>query len=241
MRAAIVLVTVPIPSGCVIDRSPISAEGGRDTGSLDDDAGEGARPDAASADDAPHPDAFTTLDAWAEPDARAPNDAFVVPDAFVAADAPVGCTDETCNRRDDDCDGSVDESGCAVGSDADCAAHQLSDHVYLVCPQLLPWTGSRDGCAGLGYALVTIDSAEENSAIAAWIPGESWIGLNDRDDEGNFVWVDGAEPTFTRWGSGEPNDSWGEDCALTRTNAEWNDASCNDTHTFVCEAEILPR
>jgi hypothetical protein len=244
MRAALVLVlaTAPTLSGCVIDRSPIATGGSSDTGGVADrDATEEPGLDAASMDDAELPDAFATLDARVEPDARANEDAYLVPDAFVPGDAPADCVDETCNRRDDDCDGLVDESGCAVGSEADCAAHQLGDHVYLVCPQLLRWTASRDGCAGVGYALVTIDSGEENTAIVDWIPGDSWIGLHDRDDEGRFVWVDGTEPTFTSWADGEPNDSWVEDCTLLRPSKEWNDSNCNDGHTFVCEAEILPR
>ena len=243
MRAVlvIVLVTAPTLAGCVVDRSPIAAEGASDTGADDRDTGQDTRADAASADDAALPDAFAALDAWAEPDAHADEDAYVVTDAFAPRDAPVGCAAESCNRRDDDCDGLVDESGCAVSSEVDCAAHQLGDHVYLVCPQLFRWTASRDGCAGVGYGLVTIDSGEEDTAIIDWIPGDSWIGLNDRDEEDRFVWIDGTEPTFTSWADGEPNDSWGEDCTFLRTTKEWNDANCNDGHTFVCEAEILPR
>lgn len=149
------------------------------------------------------------------------------------------CEPETCNRRDDDCDELVDESGCVVG-DVMCSSHTLGDHVYLVCPSL-SWTESRDGCDGLRYALTTIDSEEENREIAAWLPGESWIGLNDRDDEGTFEWLDGSRPGFTSWSGSEPNDFFGEDCTLLRQNEQWNDGECDDAHTFVCEAVIVPR
>lgn len=242
MRAAflLVLVTAPISSGCVIDRSPLAAEASRDADRGDHDAGNDLRPDAAREDDAEVPDAFTTLDAWAEPDAFVVPDAFELPDVFVPGDTPV-CVAETCNRRDDDCDDLVDEAGCAVSTDADCAAHVLGDRVYLVCPEVLSWTESRDACDRLGYALVTIDDADENREVAAWLPGDSWIGLNDRDDEGTFEWLDGSRPGFASWGGSEPNDFFGEDCTLLRQNENWNDGECDDQHTFVCEAAVVPR
>ena len=240
MRAALLWVLVT-SSGCVIDRSPLAAEEAHDATGVDLDAA-GEQLDAASPeDDAALPD-DAPRDAPAERDAHAPSDAFSPPDVFFERDAPIGCGAETCNRRDDDCDGLVDESGCATGTAGDCQSHALGERVYLVCPDLLNWTGARDGCAGLGYALVTIDSAEENAAIAGWIPGDSWIGLNDRDDEDTFVWVDGSAPAFTSWSDREPNDSWGEDCALVRQNTQWNDVECSDeTHTFVCEGAVAPR
>lgn len=241
MRAALVLVLVTAPtlSGCVIDRSPIATGGSIDTGGVADrDAAEEPGLDAASTDDAELPDAFETLDARVELDARVADDAYA-PDAFVPGDTPV-CVAETCNRRDDDCDDLVDEAGCATGS-GDCTAHTLDRHVYLVCPNLLSWTASHDDCASRGYTLVEIESAAEGDEIARWIPGDSWIGLNDRDEEGTFVWVDGSSADYTAWSGSEPNDFFGEDCTLVRPNGKWNDAECDDGHTFVCEAEILPR
>ena len=54
-----------------------------------------------------------------------------------------------------------------------------------------------------------------------------WIGINDIDNEGTFMWADGTESTYTRWGSGEPSDSGGdEDCGETFPNEYWNDDSC---------------
>ena len=59
-------------------------------------------------------------------------------------------------------------------------------------------------------------------------PGsDCWIGINDRDNEGTFIWADGTESAYTRWSSGEPNDYRGnEDCGETFPNEYWNDNPC---------------
>ena len=36
-----------------------------------------------------------------------------------------------------------------------------------------------------------------------------WIGYNDIDNEGTFVWDDGSTSTYTNWADGEPNDAIG--------------------------------
>ena len=66
-----------------------------------------------------------------------------------------------------------------------------------------------------------------------------WIGLTDRDSEGNFVWINGEQAAFLNWNkeSGEPNNSAGsgyeEDFTYmieaspgnsTLIPGQWNDA-----------------
>jgi hypothetical protein len=239
MRAALLWVLVT-SSGCVIDRSPLAAEEAHDATGVDLDAA-GEQLDAASPeDDAALPD-DAPRDAPAERDAHTPSDAFTPPDAFFEGDAPMGCGAETCERRDDDCDGLVDESGCATGSEGDCAAHTLDTHVYLVCPAGLSWTESRDTCDRLGYALTEIDSDEENAALADWLPGESWIGLNDRDDEGHVRVARRNAPAFTSWATASRTIRGRRLRARPPERRSGTTSSADETHTFVCEGEIAPR
>jgi hypothetical protein len=67
---------------------------------------------------------------------------------------------------------------------------------------------------------------------------EFWIGINDRNVEGTFVWQSGRPVTYTNWASGEPNNSGGEDCTEYYTsNGLWNDEGCTDQDiAFVCES-----
>merc|ERR1712241_1513249 len=64
-----------------------------------------------------------------------------------------------------------------------------------------------------------------------------WIGMNDREHEGQWVWSDMSPVDYTWWAPGEPNDVHGEDCAQIRTtlyNGKWNDVPCSRTYRPLC-------
>ena len=138
--------------------------------------------------------------------------------------------EEVCDGLDNDCNDAVDEQkgcyGCSVSGD------------YLWCTEAQVWTDASEICALFGYHLVTIDDATENSTVAALVGSSTaWIGINDRDTEGTFVWEDGSKVTYTSWNSGEPNDYNGEDCTHINYSVSggWNDYPCGYTQPFVCE------
>jgi hypothetical protein len=55
-----------------------------------------------------------------------------------------------------------------------------------------------------------------------------YIGLNDINDEGQFVWSDGSSEDFHYWNTGEPNNVGDEDCVeVYTTTGKWNDISCS--------------
>ena len=74
-----------------------------------------------------------------------------------------------------------------------------------------------------------------------------WIGLNDLKVEGQWLWNDGSNLTFSDWNSTEPNNSGdGEDCAILyttglRKKVEWCDLSCSEKHRYVCEKPRVQR
>jgi len=98
-----------------------------------------------------------------------------------------------------------------------------------------------------GY-LVTVTSKEENDFLASLIsyPGTDygewwvWLGLTDREEEGNFRWITGEEFTYSNWHYGEPNNLGGnEDCVMFGshyTYDKWNDYPCTGrAKRIVCE------
>ena len=74
------------------------------------------------------------------------------------------------------------------------------------------WTSAKAICKSqFDGDLVKIESAEENEHVRRLLPrssGEYWIGLEDRDVEGAFVWVDntalGADSAYLNWAPGQP-------------------------------------
>jgi len=71
-----------------------------------------------------------------------------------------------------------------------------------------------------------------------------WIGLSDRQSEGNYVWVNGNEASATEnglWASEEPNSS-GDCCSayFYKDDLEVYDGPCYlDIHGAVCEKPVL--
>ena len=90
--------------------------------------------------------------------------------------------------------------------------------------------------------MVAIGSEEENlfiyESIVDYGGGRWFIGLNDRDQEDDYVWTNGEPFSYNAWADGEPNNSGNEDCVeLNRFGDEtWNDIDCDQSLRFICEA-----
>ncbi|XP_047457223.1 CD209 antigen-like protein A [Mugil cephalus] len=102
--------------------------------------------------------------------------------------------------------------------------------------------GSKD-CRNKAADLVVIDSPEEQRFLEDFTKGQTWIGLNDRDNEGIWKWVDGTPLTLNYWDTNQPDNGGGvpkygeEDCAHIRIHdlTSWNDISCASSLPWVCE------
>ena len=70
--------------------------------------------------------------------------------------------------------------------------------------------------------------------------GYFWMGLNDRETEGTFVWPSGEAFTYDEWGTFEPNDyNYSEDCVFSLLDGIWFDAFCLGHAPFVCEKDFI--
>ena len=101
------------------------------------------------------------------------------------------------------------------------------------------WTEAQKTCQRDNANLVAIKTQEANVYVQHRLNGDKgWIGLNDRDTEGTFVWAGNQSSNFTYWAPHQPNDfRLNEDCVHTlgvRHSFKWNDVSCGTCHNFTC-------
>ncbi|CAH1259009.1 PKDREJ [Branchiostoma lanceolatum] len=71
-----------------------------------------------------------------------------------------------------------------------------------------------------------------------------WVGLNDIEIEGNFVWEDGTSlGSFNPWMAGQPNNLDEQDCVVITqaTNGypnQWRDDDCSGPRGVICEKAV---
>ncbi|XP_053335399.1 C-type lectin domain family 4 member M-like [Clarias gariepinus] len=122
----------------------------------------------------------------------------------------------------------------------------LNSSVYFMSTEKKKnWTESRQDCRDKGADLLIINSKEEQEFISKQLDGSVyWIGLSDRDTEGEWKWVDGKPLTTEFWGSGEPSKSGGgkdEDCVEMYRDSNsyvWNDNKCSESLHWICETRL---
>ncbi|XP_053335442.1 C-type lectin domain family 4 member K-like [Clarias gariepinus] len=119
----------------------------------------------------------------------------------------------------------------------------VSSSLYYISTENKTWTESRQDCRERGADLVIINSREEQEFIKKQLSSrKAWIGLSDRDREGEWKWVDDTTLSTKFWISGEPNGARNENCVVTghQTNPVWNwaDYPCNDKFMWICEKTI---
>lgn len=116
------------------------------------------------------------------------------------------------------------------------------------------WLNAKSHCeTAFGTGLATIISDDQlreaiSIANANSISESLWIGLNDIDNEDNWVWSSGIDCNYAlngnckndyHWDDGQPNNS-NNDCAeLTISTQMFNDAPCSYTRPFLCQSYVL--
>ena len=62
-----------------------------------------------------------------------------------------------------------------------------------------------------------------------------WIGLNNKNYEGSYEWLDGSDSKYRNWINGSTEDDVNSKDCVKVTNDGWIIVSCNTTATSVCE------
>ena len=95
-------------------------------------------------------------------------------------------------------------------------------------------------CESDGATLITPRCYAENNLIKSLFPGEKlWIGINDLNREGKFVYLDGSDISFTNWRTGEPNNFGDEDAIEIQNDGLWNDAAVHSSNRFICSRDVF--
>ena len=124
----------------------------------------------------------------------------------------------------------------------------FGNHCYLYVIKEMLFLEAEEYCSnfskpGQAAHLVSISDQAENGFIGQYAERISskrfWIGFNDMQQEGNFVWMDGSLGNFSNWDDGEPNNSKNQQHCTNvyadRVNYTWDDRQCYRSHRFVCK------
>jgi len=101
----------------------------------------------------------------------------------------------------------------------------FNGYQYKLNPNEQVWDASRSVCQSRGGDLIVHGfrdyAVKETITRALRLTDEDfyWIGLSDKESEGNWVWVNGNSARTddaTLWHPGEPNNVGNQDCGAVR-------------------------
>jgi hypothetical protein len=120
-----------------------------------------------------------------------------------------------------------------------CPTVESEGDTFHLCGRWIAWPEASALCESHGLALATFTSeAQARAVAAAATAGEhesAWIGLTDREVDGEFRWASGAAPAFTPWAEGEPtNENGREHCVQAQRGGAWITRACESRDVFVC-------
>ena len=113
-------------------------------------------------------------------------------------------------------------------------AVSFGGHWYRFTQASVSGDQAEAACEALHGYLVCIGSQAENDFVLS-LAGSNrpWIGLNDVQSHGNYVWIDGSPVTYQNWLSGQPDLPDTELWVKLNADGHWDDASA--VSTYICE------
>lgn len=145
----------------------------------------------------------------------------------------------------------VDFKECETACEAVCLKdwYHFGDKCYRYFSNPKSWLNAHYHCqAAFSGKLATVENEKENRFVGSLLKSGhgGWIGLNDRSNEGRYLWNYNKynKPTFFAWDKAnpdnpEPNNFNGqcnvENCVeMKYSNKKWNDVVCKAHNEYVC-------
>lgn len=110
-------------------------------------------------------------------------------------------------------------------------------HQYYCSNSPASYVAAQQICESNGGYLASITTPGENAYLANQLTIQSaWIGLNDVEEEGNFVWESGEPLNYTNWYPGQPNNyNNAQHYCEMLNNGQWNDQYSTYALEFIME------
>ncbi|CAH1248690.1 CSMD2 [Branchiostoma lanceolatum] len=114
---------------------------------------------------------------------------------------------------------------------------------YIVSDAMVTFAEAEMKCAEQGGIHVTIRDQHTQDFLVQLLSVSNkdvWIGLTDRDVEGQFIWTDGTPLVYSNWAPGEPNGDDTKNCVhlWPLANFRWDDESCARSNYYICQYNI---
>ena len=113
-----------------------------------------------------------------------------------------------------------------------------ADYAHFERPGCRPdWEDAKTVCEGYGAKLASVLSQEVLDELlnvfSDSITTDMFLGLNDKSNEGTFVWEKGEAFAWSNWKNNHPKDDSSKNCVKMKTNGEWQDVSCSEIQSGV--------
>ena len=148
----------------------------------------------------------------------------------------IACEEETSETRHNHCVFSCSNSGFDV-SGSKC---------FHLSTTKLNYESAVTACQGMSAELAQISSSTEDELVWNLMSGngapaeEDWtfIGLNDIQEEGAFVWQDGSniDDSYSNWYDTDPNGGTSHNCVMKghMETGKWSDVDCSGERRYAC-------
>uniref|UniRef100_A0A0N5A1P4 C-type lectin domain-containing protein n=1 Tax=Parastrongyloides trichosuri TaxID=131310 RepID=A0A0N5A1P4_PARTI len=114
--------------------------------------------------------------------------------------------------------------------------HYFNNSEYIFVKDKVSWYAAEHSCTKWDGHLVSINSEAENDFVKKLHKNVVWIGLNDLQNEGEFINTDGTKLNYCNWKIGAPdNKEHNENCVEHDSSGRMNDVFCFMARSYVCK------